>query len=76
MNPHNWMTRIDATIWQCQYCEVSGILEMLGNTECSHAYPPCSRCGQTPTCAPDCIDLADLLLDEPLRPTAGGDGVE
>lgn len=40
--------------WRCQYCRAEGTLAALEAVECTHVYPPCKSCGQTPTCAPDC----------------------
>jgi hypothetical protein len=71
LNPHNWLHKTchpeghcdgkhDPT-WRCHYCGDEGTAAELESRACSHEYPPCSYCGQTPTCAQDCGGVAQAL---------------
>lgn len=60
-NPHNYLERqgippVDK--WKCTYCGVEGTFDEVEAIECSHVYPPCKYCGQTPICAPNCGGIA------------------
>jgi len=77
-NPHNWMSALDppredykSRRWQCQYCKAIGTLEELRAAECSHVYPPCKTCGQTPECAPDCKGVLAALSQPGVRVIGG-----
>ena len=64
MNPHNMLVRVGETPvdrWRCHYCEATGTYEELRAVACTHVYPPCSYCGQTPECASDCPGIAMAL---------------
>jgi hypothetical protein len=75
VNPHNLLVAIDPPgqrlrRWRCLYCGAEGLFEQLFTAnECTHEYPACESCGQTPTCAPDCIGVAAALAEA--RPPAG-----
>ncbi len=47
--------------WRCDYCREVGTLDVLQDEPCSYVYLPCSVCGQSPECAPDCKGIRDLL---------------
>jgi hypothetical protein len=62
--PHQHLSRIDGTIqsdWRCVYCGQTGTYDGLLGTDCTHDYPPCASCGQTPFCAQDCAGMAEIL---------------
>lgn len=71
-NPHNWLVALDPPRehpprrWRCGYCGVVGVMDVILAIECTHTYPPCNACGQTPECAKDCPLIAGLLsADDP-----------
>ena len=85
-NPHMSLTAIDppcphdrsakcncATTrrWRCHYCGAADRLDPLRATECTHVYPPCKTCGQTPECAPDCKGVL-AALSQPGVTVIGG----
>ena len=57
--------------WRCSYCKAQGFYdEMMGpkrTIACTHVYPPCKTCGQTPECAPDCAAILGVLNNPPAR---------
>jgi len=67
LNPHCDMIAIDPPRdhpprrWRCFYCKAEGLFEELQAIACTHVYPPCEFCGQTPICAPDCAGCLALL---------------
>lgn len=66
MNPHNWMEALDPPgrsnrRWRCHYCRAEGTVDDLLAVACTHVYPPCESCGQTPTCAADCAGISEAL---------------
>ena len=77
MNPHNDCRSLtppgspEPRQWRCVYCAAEGTLdELVGPGQlapCGYEYPPCTSCGQTPVCAPDCKLCIGALL--------GADGV-
>jgi hypothetical protein len=74
MNPHNCLVAVDPPgtrnrLWKCAHCGATGLFDQLWVSSCSHVYPPCSWCGQTPTCAPDCVGVAAALAA--VRPPVG-----
>lgn len=66
-NPHMRMTALDPPRaypprrWLCLYCGMAGLFDQLRGTACTHLYPPCAACGQTPECAPDCRAVLEAL---------------
>lgn len=66
-NPHNHLTALDPPRespprrWRCRYCGAEGLMDDLLAIACTHVYPPCSYCGQTPECASDCRGIAEAL---------------
>ena len=74
MNPHNSCIALTPPgqpnrVWQCRFCGAEGQFdEMMGpaqSIECSYVYPPCTTCGQTPTCAQDCAAVLGALANTP-----------
>ena len=74
MTPHNMLTHskdengkfIDH--WICEYCKQDGTYDEVHSKECTHVYPPCDSCGQTPECAIDCSGVLGALqgaIDNP-----------
>jgi len=67
LNPHMWVTALSpprqkpCRIWMCQYCGIIGPMNTIRAVACSHVYPPCKYCGQTPECARDCPGIAMAL---------------
>jgi hypothetical protein len=58
-NPHNYLLALDPRgtpnrCWRGVYCDLEGAFEEVEAVACAHVYPPCTDCGLTPTCAPDC----------------------
>lgn len=47
--------------WRCRYCGAAGTWEELAEKPCTHVYPPCKTCGQTPECAADCPAVLEAL---------------
>ena len=57
--------------WTCTYCKQEGTFDQMNEREasdegiefkeCTHVYPPCTYCEQTPICAPDCSGVAQAL---------------
>lgn len=55
LNPHNSVSRLNPELWQCDYCGiVASTMEEIDLLECTHVYPECATCKQTPLCAPKC----------------------
>lgn len=50
-------------LWECIDCGTQGTLDELGTGGCSFIPDPCSSCGQTPLCAPDCSGIVAALSD-------------
>lgn len=83
MNPHKWIEVLsepgtENPKWQCVYCRAFDTYDKLHAIECSYVYPPCRFCGETPTCAPFCSGITDLLECECWKitetyPTQNGD---
>ena len=75
MTPHCYISKInkELCIWQCQYCGAKETIEELNKKECTHEYPPCKYCGQTPICSPDCQGIMDVLCDSKTYVTGCGD---
>ena len=76
MNPHNRIVALDPPgtenrTWRCHYCGEIGSHDDLAGPEqknpCSYVYPSCFSCGQTPTCAPDCVGIAKALKSNGVR---------
>lgn len=58
--------------WQCSYCGARGTpAQALMDTECTHVYPPCKTCGQTPECASNCGAVLDALSAPGVRVIGG-----
>lgn len=69
LNPHQHITAIDppghpARRWRCNYCGMVDLYDNLHEVHCTYEYPPCSSCGKTPECAPDCRGIMDALTGE------------
>jgi len=64
-NPHGLLIRTNPIDqrgqYRCEYCDARGTIEELCVFDCTHIYPPCDHCGQTPVCAPDCAGIAAAL---------------
>lgn len=77
-NPHMLLRPIDPPRdhpprhWCCDYCGAIGLFDDIRKTECSHVYPPCEVCGQTPECAKDCAGVL-AVLGAPSVHVIGGD---
>lgn len=76
MNPHNSIVALSPPgiknrRWKCRYCGEEGSCDDLMGPEqknpCSHVYPPCKFCGQTPTCAANCTGIAAALSSPDVR---------
>ena len=51
-------------IHRCDYCGLEGDYnDVLGKVSCTERPKPCSWCGESPLCAPDCTGIALLLAD-------------
>ena len=69
LNPHNHIIAIDPPgmnrRWECRLCnEIGSCDDLVGPAQknaCTHVYPPCPWCGQTPECAADCAGIAAAL---------------
>jgi len=67
LNPHNHIIALDPPgvpnrRWECRYCtEIGSCDDLVGPAQknaCTHVYPACPHCGQTPECAADCTAAA------------------
>jgi len=58
ITPHNYIIRQGSPPlddWKCRYCDYQGTYDELEVVACTYEYPPCSYCGETPTCTPECV---------------------
>lgn len=68
-NPHNWLVALDPPRetpprrWRCHYCRIEGLYDEVVAVACTHVYPPCNACGQTPICSLTCAGIAAALSD-------------
>lgn len=83
LNPHCWITSLDPPRfgtrpsgeperrWKCNYCPAEGTMDELSRVACTHVYPPCEYCGQTPECARDCDGIARALGGDDVHVVVG-----
>ena len=71
--PHTHLSRAAAgeDQWRCVPCGATGTYAELGASDCTADYPPCTTCGCTPECAPDCAGVLDALASPEVH-VAGG----
>jgi len=62
--PHNHLKRLGyppLDRWQCQLCGDVGTMAEVRAKDCTFDYEPCTTCGYTPECSPDCGGIAAAL---------------
>jgi hypothetical protein len=57
--------------WECAYCKARGTMDELSRIECTHVYPPCKYCGETPECAQDCPGIGIALSGDDVHVILG-----